>query len=172
MIPSCVDSTSRRGIHLNLASLQSEFDGPLIDYAAKGTRIELERTEKVEGDETYKLKLTMKDREPLHLWIEAQTLLETKIEESPRWLDGQEHKSRSFRDYRAVNGLQLPFVLETRLLPLTLTSVGRGASRTKQVSYPSETILIDKVLVNSNLDAALFMRPTVGPTTLKETVSH
>src|SRR6266446_2034045 len=41
-------------------SMQSDLDGFLVDYAAKGTKIELAGMEKVEDRDTYKLKLTMK----------------------------------------------------------------------------------------------------------------
>lgn len=149
---------------LKLASLQSELDGPLIDYAAKGTQVELEGTDKVEGNNTYKLKLTMKDGHMVHVWIDTRTFLETKIEGAPRRLDGQEHRVEIyFRDYRRVQGLQVPFVLETKVVPLTLTSVGRGPSRTKEITYPSETIVIEKMQLNPNLDASLFSKPLITP---------
>ncbi|HWX92055.1 MAG TPA: hypothetical protein VNY29_05430, partial [Terriglobales bacterium] len=65
---------------MKAASMQSELDGPLLDYAAKGTRIESDGTEKVEGRDTYKLKLTLKSGDVTHVWVDAQTFLETKIE--------------------------------------------------------------------------------------------
>ena len=60
--------------------MQGDLDGPLVDYAAKGTRIELAGMEKVEGRDTYKLKLTMKNGAALHVWIDAETFPEAKIE--------------------------------------------------------------------------------------------
>src|SRR6202045_299483 len=55
------------------AVMQPELDGFLVDYAAKGTKIELVGMEKVEDRDTYKLKLTMKSGQTIHEWIDART---------------------------------------------------------------------------------------------------
>ena len=39
--------------------------------------------DKVEGRDTYKIKLTMKNGQAIHVWIDAQTFLETKLKGSP-----------------------------------------------------------------------------------------
>jgi hypothetical protein len=39
---------------MKVSSAQADLDGPLLDYVAKGTRIELVGMEKVEGHDTYK----------------------------------------------------------------------------------------------------------------------
>jgi hypothetical protein len=158
---------------LRLASLQSDLDGPLIDFAAKGSRVELDGTEKVEGRNTYKIRLTMKDGRTTHVWIDAETFLEAKIEGAPRRLDGQQHQVEIyFRDYRTVDGLRIPFVLETRVVPLELTSVSRGPAHTKESSFPPETIVIDEVKVNPNLDASLFEKLTVDTVAAADPKSH
>jgi len=96
--------------------MQEDLDGPLVDYAAKGTSVELAGMEKVEGRDTYKLNLTRKDGQAIHVWIDPQTFLEAKIEGPPRRLDGTDYPVQVyFRDYRSVNGLQIPFVLETKV---------------------------------------------------------
>lgn len=138
-----------------IAAMQSELDGYLIDYAAKGTRIERVGTEKVEDRDTYKLKLTLKDGQALHVWVDAKTFLETKIEGQPRRLDGVFHPVEvCFRDFRAVNGLQVPFVLETRVL-----AVARTAAGLRDVPVPVERITIEKAAVNAHPDPSLFTRP-------------
>ena len=139
------------------ASAQGDLDGFLVDYAAKGTRVELDSIEKVEDRDTYKLKLTLKSGQVVHVWVDAKTFLETKIEGQPRRLDGTDHPVEVYyRDYRAVDGLQIPFVLETRVL-----SVGKTALGLRDPSVPPEKIVIEKVLVNPKLDAALFSKPVV-----------
>ncbi len=141
---------------LKVASAQADLDGPLVDYAAKGTRLELAGTEKVEGRDTYKLKMTMKSGQALHVWIDAATFLEAKIEGQPRRLDGTYHPVEVyFRDYRTVSGLQIPFVLETRVLPVAKTVVGQD------VPVPAEKITIEKVEVNPKLDDARFTKPQI-----------
>jgi outer membrane lipoprotein-sorting protein len=129
---------------MKLASTRGELDGFLIDYAAKGTRVELDGIEKVEGRDAYKLKLTLKSGDVTHVWVDSQTYLEAKVEGRPRRLDGTDHPVEVYyRDYRPVNGLQIPFVLETRVLPVAKTSTGL-----RDTPVPHEKILIDKVTVN------------------------
>lgn len=101
---------------LKAAALQSDLDGPLMDYASKGTKVELEGTDKVEGNDTYRLKLTYKNGQSQHLWIDAKTFLETKIEGTPRRLDGKFHPvDIYYRDYRTVSGLMVPYLTETKV---------------------------------------------------------
>jgi hypothetical protein len=140
---------------LKVSSMQADLDGPLVDYAAKGTRVELSSAEKVEDRDTYKIKMTMKSGQALHVWIDAQTFLEAKIQGQPRRLDGTDHPTEVyFRDYRQVEALQIPFVLETRVLPVTKTATGLP-----DVPVPPERISIEKVVVNPKLDEALFSKP-------------
>ncbi len=129
---------------LNLASTQADLDGALVDFAAKGTRVELEGIEQVEGKDAYKLKLTLKNGHVVHEWIDAHSFLDVKMEGTPRQLDGKPHVVSVFlRDYRTVNGLQIPHVIET---------VVQGVQRT-------EKIHIDKVVVNPQLAESRFGRP-------------
>lgn len=140
---------------LKIASMGADIDGPLVDYAAKGTQIELAGIEKVEDRDNYKLKLSMKNGQAIHVWIDAQTFLETKIEGQPRRLDGKDHPVEIYyREYRPVDGLQIPFVLETKVLPLP-----NPASKVRETPLPPEKITIEKVVVNPKLDAALFAKP-------------
>jgi hypothetical protein len=125
------------------ASLQSDLDGPLVDYTAKGTKVELEGTEKVESRDCYKLKLTLKSGQVQHVWVDAQTFLETKMEGAPRRLDGKLHPVATYlRDYRSVGHVMVPYLLET------------SVDGIKQV----EKIQIDNVLVNPNVSDARFAK--------------
>jgi hypothetical protein len=118
--------------------------------------------EKVEDRDTYKLKLTLKDGRSIHLWIDANTFLDTKIEGVPRRLDGVEHRVEVYyRDYQQVNGLQIPFVLETHVLG---TNSSGAASKTNPVQV--EKIVIEKVQVNPKLDASLFSKPVIETASL------
>ena len=136
------------------ASEQADLDGPLVDYTAKGTAIELASMEKVDNRDTYKLKLTLKSGYSFHVWIDAQTFLETKIEGTPRRLDGQYHPVEIYlRDYRPANGVLIPRVLETRVqAAMTVPSK-------KQPQSITERITIDNVVINPKLDDSLFTKP-------------
>jgi hypothetical protein len=145
---------------LKLASMQIDLDGPLVDYASKGIQVELDGIEKVEDRDCYKLKLTMSNGRIIHDWIDAQSFLEAKIEGQPRKLDGKEHQVEVYyRDYRLVSGLEIPFLLETKVLPAGTTAHGF-----KDPPVPVEKIIIDKVIVNPKLDALLFSKPEIATT--------
>ena len=99
----------------------------------------------------------MKSGDVTHVWVDAQTFLETKFEGQPRRLDGTYHPVEVYyRDYRNVNGLQIPFVLETRVLPVTKTALGL-----RDTPVPPEKTLIDKVVINPKFDAGLFSKPEI-----------
>ncbi len=143
---------------MNIASVQADLDGPLVDYAAKGSRVELVGMEKVENRDTFKIKLVLKGGQALHVWIDAQTFLEAKMEGQPRRLDGTLHPVEVFfRDYRPVQGLQIPYLLETRVLPVARNSMGA-----KDAAVPPEKIVLETVQVNPALDEALFSKPEAG----------
>jgi len=126
------------------AGAEAELDGALIDYAAKGSKVELEGNERIEDHDTYRLKLTTKSGSVRHVWVDAHTFLETKIEGAPRRLDGKYHPvDIYFRDYRPVEGLKVAYVLET---------VVRGVPQREKTE-------IEKVTVNPKLDDALFVKP-------------
>jgi outer membrane lipoprotein-sorting protein len=125
----------------------TELDGPLIDYKAKGTRIELAGSEAVEGKTAYKLKLTLKDGAQRHLWVDAKTFLEVKIDGEPRKIDGRLRKVAVFyRDFRSEKGLSVPRTLETRV---------EGVKKPHRIS-------IQTVTVNPAVDDALFAKPQLA----------
>jgi len=129
------------------AASSAELDGPLVDYAKKGKRVELAGTEKIEGKKTYKLKLTSKSGEQRFVWVDAATFLEAKISGEPRKLDGRPHNvAIYYRDFRTVNGLKVPYVLET---------VVEGVKQRRKMA-------IQTVTVNPPLDNALFAKPSVA----------
>ena len=129
---------------LKIAAGQQELDGPLINYRAKGTKVEVEGGEMLEGRGAYRLKLTLKNGEVRHLWIDAQSFLDVKIEGAPRRWDGKMRTAVTyFRDYKSVDGLQIAHRLETRL---------EGVPG-------SESIYIDKVALNPVLSEERFARP-------------
>ncbi len=123
-----------------------ELDGPLIDYARKGTKVRLQGTETVEGHPAYKLKLTMKDGTERHIWIDAKTFLELKAEGEPRKLDGKmRNVAIYYRDYSAENGLIMAHSFET------VVEGGRQGYK----------MHIERVAVNSQMEDTLFAKPQV-----------
>jgi hypothetical protein len=129
---------------LQLASLQTDLDGPLIDYEKKGSRVELEGNEPVAGRDAYRLKVTSSSGQVRTVWVDAQTYLEVKIDGGTRRLDGKLHPVWTyFRDYKQVNGLLIPHLLET-----TVDGVPG-----------SERIMVERVALNPQLADARFGKP-------------
>lgn len=127
---------------LRMAAQQADLDGPLIDYSDEGSRLELVGREKVEGRDAYKIKITARDGQVRHVWVDAQSYLEVKIDGTRRF-DG---KPRSvwtyYRDYKRVNGLMVPHLLETGVEGIA----------------GSEKIVIERVVINPQLADARFAK--------------
>ncbi|KAF3996027.1 outer membrane lipoprotein-sorting protein [Glaciimonas immobilis] len=131
------------------AATQQDLDGPLMDSAAKGTKVLLDGIELVDGRNNYRLALTLRDGQVRHLWIDADTFLDTKID-GIRMIGGTAWPVETyFSGYKKVHGLQIPHVLDTAI----------GGTRT------TERIVIDHVMLNPVLSDALFSAPamTSGP---------
>lgn len=128
---------------LRAAAQQTELDGPLVDYAAKGSRLALLGTEPVDGRDAYKLEVTTEKGEVRHVWVDTQTFLDVKVDATRR-MDGKLRPVwTSLRDYRPVDGLMIPHLLET-----TVEGVP-GA----------EKVMVERVAVNPTLDEGRFARP-------------
>jgi len=131
---------------LKIAADADEFDGPLIDYASKGTKVVLAGTDKVEGHPAYKLSLTFKNGARRNVWVDEATFLEVKMDGEPRKLDGKLHTvSVYFHDYKSEHGLVFAHEQQT---------VVEG---TKQ----SNKLTVTKFAINEPMDDALFQKPKV-----------
>ena len=121
-----------------------DLEGPLVDYVAKGTKVDLEGIEPVEGKDAYRLKLTLKDGNVQHIWIDTKSLLDVKVEGTPRRMDSKMRTVWVYqRDFRPVQGVMVPFVMETAV---------EGYADTHKM-------LLEKVAVNPKLDDARFVKP-------------
>jgi hypothetical protein len=131
-------------VEAKTATETADMEGPLVDYAAKGTKVEVEAVEPVEGHDTYKLKLTLKTGTVQHIWIDAHSFLDVKVEGAPRRMDGRMHNVFTYQsDFRSVQGVMIPFVLETAV---------DGYRETHKTH-------IEKAALNQKLDDAAFAKP-------------
>lgn len=128
---------------LAIAAGQQDLDGPLIDYAAKGTKVEKAGIEAVNGRDAYKLKLTLKGGQMRDLWIDAQTFLDVQIASHHAKGRRQQTIATVMSDYRNVNGVQIPFKLENHVGGVTIP----------------QRIMIAQVSVNPSLADSLFAKP-------------
>jgi len=90
------------------------IESPLMEYQAKGIDIALDGIDEVEGHKTFRLNVTLPSSERQHVWIDAQTFLDIKSDRQSRNSLGITGTVVMFyRDYREVQGLQIPFVIES-----------------------------------------------------------
>lgn len=94
------------------AQVQADMDGPLVDYAAKGHKVEYLGTEAIEGAQAHKLKVSLKNGNTQTVFLDADSFLKVK-EVSKRLVRGQEVEMESILgDYKDINGLMVPFSIE------------------------------------------------------------
>lgn len=121
------------------ARKEADFDPPLLDYKARGTKVDYVGTEPAGGGKSYlHLRVTDKDGTTTQVYLDAVTALEAKIvAEGPT---GPVETTLS--DYRDVNGLKMPFALKT-------TAGGVVAA----------DVTVDKIEFNLDMPNTLFSMP-------------
>ena len=103
------------GESLQLRSLleDSDFDGPLVDHAAKGNAVEYLGHDQVDGDDAYKLKVTLKNGDVFYYYLDPDTYLEIQIEKQ-QFVRGSVHERVTvLGSYKPVNGVMFPFSFES-----------------------------------------------------------
>ena len=128
---------------LKKAAAEPGIEGLLINYAAKGSRVETDGVDKVEDHDAYKLKVTLKDGQVRHVWLDGQSFLDIKVDGTPRRLDGKPRPVEIYlRDFKPVQGVMIPHRVETAV---------QGVKN-------KERIEIDNVTVNPILNDRLFTK--------------
>ena len=122
---------------------ESDFDGPLVDYHAKGNRIELAGKEDIEGKPAYRLKLTSKKGETRSYLFDAATFHLVRWEGTRKVGDKEVPWESLFRDYREVNGLLFAFEIDS------------DAPGTEQ----SQKIIADKIELDPQIEESRFGKP-------------
>ena len=94
---------------------QADFDGPLVDYKEKGNTVELVGKEDLEGTPAFRLKVTLKNGEVRHFFIDAENYLDLKVTRTTK-REGTELTVDTFLgDYKEVGGLMVPYSIEARI---------------------------------------------------------
>jgi hypothetical protein len=92
---------------------QSDFDGPLVDYKAKGNTVEVAGREQVEGVNAYKLKITTKDGDIRYLYLDPDAYLEIASDATRNVHGTQMEIYTTIGDYKEVNGVMLAHSIES-----------------------------------------------------------
>jgi len=124
---------------------EADFDGPLVDYKAKGNALEFVQKEDVQGTPAYKLKLTTKSGSVHDIYIDADTNLIIK-QTGKRKMQGQEIESETLLgDYKEVDGMMFPYSFDSH-------PVGQAVG---------QSVTIEKYEINPAVDKTAFAMPDV-----------
>ncbi len=99
---------------LRFAQAGHGIDGPLMDYAAKGNAVTLEGLDEIGKRDAYHLKVHLARGGDEDVWVDAKTFLEVRDDRMADGPGGAPRRvSSTYGDYRTVEGLQIPFLIET-----------------------------------------------------------
>lgn len=121
------------------------IDGVLIDYAAKGSAVEVKGIDEIDKRKAYHLIVRTRAGESQDVWVDTKTFLEIRYDRPAATGAGASRPvSVMYRDYKDTEGLKIPSVIET--------GVGAG-------NAPPDRMVIEKVLLNPQLSAETFREP-------------
>jgi hypothetical protein len=124
--------------------IDSDFDGPLVDYKEKGNTVEYLGHDVVDGDDALRLKVTLKDGDIIYYYLDPDTYLEIR-KETQEFVRGSVRETASnIGSYKAVAGVMFPFSI---------------ASGPKNDPTSWQTLTVEKVDVNVPLDGSEFSVP-------------
>jgi hypothetical protein len=121
----------------------SDIDGPLVNYRAKGNKVEYVGADEVEGTDAYKLKVTLANGDVRYYYMDTEYYVPIKVEVK-RMVRGAEREYETILgDYKEVGGWYLPFSVE---------SGPKGSQSKAKVTY-------EKIEPNVTIEAARFRPP-------------
>ncbi len=122
---------------------QADIDGPLVDWKAKGSQVELVGREAVDGRDAWKLKVTLKSGGVLTAWLDVESANLVRTEATRQARGKRVRIETTFGDFRMTGGILFPHLVEVR-----------AAGRPQVLR-----IAVDKVEVNPPLSDARFAPP-------------
>lgn len=122
----------------------ADIDGPLVDYQAKGNKVEYLGHDLVDGDDAYKLKVTLKNGDVIYYYLDPDTYLEIKTEKQEFIRGSVRESERLLGSFKQVAGVYYPFSLE----------IGpKGGSE-------HERYTIDTIKINEPIEDSYFKMPS------------
>lgn len=89
--------------------LDADFDGPLVDYQAKGNKVEYLGHDTVDGDDALRLKVTLKNGDIVYYYLDPDTFLEIRTDTQFFIRGSVQESTTELGSYKAVNGVMYPF---------------------------------------------------------------
>jgi outer membrane lipoprotein-sorting protein len=121
----------------------ADFAGPLVDYQSKGYRLDYLGTEDIDGTEAHKLRILRANGDVAYVYLDPDHFLEIRTV-NRRIEHGVPNETiTDYGDYEQVNGVYLPFALE---------SYQKGSSDRQKVQ-------IEKAQANVAPDKSVFSFP-------------
>ncbi len=122
---------------------ESDFDGPLVDYKAKGNQIELAGQEKLDDRPVYRLKLTNKNGDIRFYFFDASSFLLLKWEGIRKTGDQELPWESFFSEFHEVQGLKYPFRID------------QGSPGTEM----RQTLTAEKIEIDPPIEDSRFAKP-------------
>jgi outer membrane lipoprotein-sorting protein len=130
------------GPQADITKDQADFDGPLMDWKAKGHTLEFVGTEEVGGAKAHKLRLTRKSGQVQYMYLDAESGIDLKTTvQVPQGATTMTVETE-MADYRPVDGIMMPHALKTSI---------NGT--------PTGSIVVEKIELNVPVEEALFKMP-------------
>ena len=123
---------------------EADFYGPTVDYQKKDNRIEYLGHDSVDGDDVYRLKVTLANGDILYYYLDPETFLEIRVEKVQFIRGSVQETFRNLGSYKQVAGVYFPFSIE---------------AGSKQNPEDAAKITIDKIEANVAVDAQEFKLP-------------
>lgn len=120
----------------------ADFDGVLVDYKEKGHKVELVGAETLEGKKVYHLKITKKNGQIQHYFVDADSGIEVRTVSSVQMGPTTAEVTTDLSNYQVVDGLSVPFSMKQSMN-------GQVAAEVK----------IEKVEFNLPIDDTMFKMP-------------
>ena len=89
------------------------IDGPLVDYQAKGNRVEYLGRDTVDGDDVYRLKCTLKNGDIVYYYLDPDSFLEIRTERQQFIRGAVRERQTDLGSYKPVAGVMYPYSMES-----------------------------------------------------------
>jgi len=91
---------------------EADFYGPLVDYKEKGNRVEYLGHDTVDGDDAFRLKVTLKNGDIVYYYLDPDTYIEIRTEQIQFVRGSVRETYTNLGSYKAVKGVYYPFAVE------------------------------------------------------------
>ena len=122
----------------------ADFYGPLVDYQSKGNTVEYLGHDTVDGDDAYRLKITLKNGDIFYYFLDPDTYLEIRTEKQEFIRGSVRETFNELGSYKKVNDVYFPFSIE---------------SGSKQSPNDRAKITVEKIEANVPMDISEFKMP-------------